>query len=152
MEVDGLYNKVGRDSTKIADQFEEGFFEPVVEVYMTTDTTKPSLVADLVGETLGPHRIQRFTLGRIVVYDPRFKTEKGIGVGSTLGDLRRTYSVDDIGGLEDSPLSAAVRELGMSFALSYSPPAEWFKTHDQGLIPDSAKIEAVYLADPRRTP
>jgi hypothetical protein len=50
------------------------------------------------------------------VYDKRFKTDKGIGVSSTLGDVRKSYPVDWIASEEDG-VFARVEAMGMSFAL-----------------------------------
>ncbi len=91
-----------------------------------------------------------FLVGRITVYDSRFKTDKGVGVGSTLGEIRRNYKVDWIG-FGEGPLFARVEQIGMSFALDYSkPPREWYETHNPTLIPDSAKVVSILLANGTR--
>jgi len=84
-------------------------------------------------------------VGRITVYDPRFKTRKGIGVGSTLGQIRRSYRVDWIG-FGEGPLFAHVQQLGLSFALDARPPAKWYETRDPNLISDSSKVVFILLA------
>ncbi len=37
MTVDDLYAKVGRERTKLVDLFSEGFFSPVLEIYLNQD-------------------------------------------------------------------------------------------------------------------
>lgn len=137
MEVDTLYAKIGRKFTKLVDLQSEGFFVPALEIYLKKDEkSKPSLVA-----IIGPN----FVITHIHVYDPRFKTEKGIGVGSTLGEIRKNYKVDSIG-FGEGPLCARVNEIGMTFALDFWKVShEWDKTRNQALIPDSAKVTSILV-------
>ena len=56
---------------------------------------------------------------RITLYNKRFRTSKGISVGSTLGELRRSYTIRSIEfGMTD--LYASVPELSMVFELESS--------------------------------
>jgi len=145
MTIDELYTAVGRNNTKLVDQYGEGYFTPVIEIYSGQGgRTKPSLVAQIVGQ------YPKFLVGSITVYDARFKTEMGVGVGSTLGGIRRNHKVDWIG-FGEGPLFARVEQIGMSFALDFSdPPREWYKSQDQTLIPDSARIVFILLVDGTR--
>jgi hypothetical protein len=138
MTVDQVFASVGRKSARLVDQQIEGFSSPALEIYLTKNQrTRPSLVAEIVGHD---------RIGRINVYDSRFKTEKGIGVGSTLGEIRREYRVDWIG-FGEGPLCARVEQIGMTFALDYSkPPREWYETNNPALIPDGAKVVSILLA------
>lgn len=140
MEIDALYAKVDRHRTKLVDRHSEGFFTPVLEIYLREDkSSRPSIVLEIVGQ------YPTWLVGRITVYDGRFKTEKGIGVGFTLGEIRKNYKVDWIG-FGEGPLCARVNEIGMTFALDFwkvSP--EWYKTRNQALIPDSAKVTSVFV-------
>lgn len=131
MEVDTLYAKIGRHATKLVDLQVEGFFTPALEVYLDTgQRTKPALVVRLG---------RSFAVSSITVYDPRFRTEEGIHVGSTLGDLRKEYGIDWVG-FGDGPLCARANKLGMTFALDSIPPPEWRRTHNSALIPGSSKV------------
>jgi hypothetical protein len=151
MSIDELYQRVGKEDTKLVDQYSGGFFSPVVEIYLKREPkdAKPSLIAEVVGkppaENVRPFFISAFVVGRISVNDPQFKTSVGIGVGSTLGEIRRWYKVDWIA-FGEGPLFARVEQMGMSFALDYSaPPKEWYATHDPALIPDSARVVSILL-------
>jgi hypothetical protein len=141
MTIDELYAAVGRGNTKLVDRFAEGFFTPAIEIYLPEGLkTKPSVVTEVVGQ------YPRFRVGRITVYDVRFKTEKGVGVGSTLGEIRRNYQVDWIG-FGEGPLFARVEQIGMSFALDNAkPPREWYKTHNPELISDAARVVSILVA------
>ena len=63
----------------------EGMFTPAFKLYMEKDQDrdKPSLIAE-VGSTSR----HSYVITGIIVYDERFKTSRGIGVGSTLDELR----------------------------------------------------------------
>ena len=140
MTVDQLYATVGRDTTKLSDEHLEGFFAPVIQIYLPGGQgIRPSLIAEVVAGSAA------FAVGRITVYDPRFKTSKGIGVGSTLGQIRRNYKVDWIG-FGEGPLFARVQQLGMSFALDAKPPPKWYETHSPKLVSNNAKVVFIVLA------
>jgi hypothetical protein len=152
MSIDDLYQSVGKNITKLNDTYSEGFFSPVIEVYTGQgDREKPALVAEVVGACRAsgerPSVMATFVVGRISVKDSRFKTNLGIGVGSTLGEIRRWYRVDWIT-FGEGPLVARVDQIGMSFALDYAnPPEAWYTTHDAALIPDSARIVSILITD-----
>lgn len=144
MTINELYGEIGQDNSKLVDKFYEGYFSPSMEVYLSGNSVGPSLETEIRPQGVN------FVVGRINVLDSRFRTDREVGVGSTLGEIRKTYHVDwiDYG---EGTLFARVEEIGMSFQLDYgNPPAEWQQTHDQTLIPDSAKVVAVFLASTKR--
>ena len=63
---------------------------------------------------------------RIWLYGQKFKTELGIGVGNTLGDLKNKYTIDDISTAEGS-VFVLVKEIEVGFELDGSKiPREWW--------------------------
>ncbi len=64
---------------------------------------------------------------RISVYTKEFKTGKGIGVGSTLADIKKNYTVTDISTEGEGELAVFVKETEMTFFLDSSkvPPGWW---------------------------
>jgi hypothetical protein len=143
MSIDELYQSVGKENTKLVDKYSEGFFSPAMEIYLeTNNSAKPALIAQVAMKPPST-----FVVGSVSVNDPRFKTDVGVGVGSTLGEIRRSYEVDWIA-FGEGPLFARVEQMGMSFALDYSaPPKEWYATRDPALIPDSARVASILLTD-----
>jgi hypothetical protein len=140
MTIDELHTRYEPSSTKLVATYVEGMFAPVLELYSRGAAKKgrPPLVIAI-------DKDREWVVGGIQVNDARFRTAKGIGVGSTLGDIRKAYAVKwiDFG---EGPLYANVDELSMSFELDLAqPPSEWYKTKDQRLIPDRAKVVSVNL-------
>jgi hypothetical protein len=153
MSINDLYQAVGKQNTKLVDAYSEGYFSPVIEIYKgSSGVEKPAVVAEVMAKcptsNSKPSASYGFIVGRITVNDPQLKTNVGIGVGSTLGEIRRWYKVDWIT-FGEGPLVARVEEIQMSFALDYSMPSEeWYRTHDQALIPDTSRVISVLLTLP----
>ncbi|WP_299892342.1 hypothetical protein [uncultured Lacinutrix sp.] len=63
---------------------------------------------------------------RIWLYSKKFKTDLGIGVGNTLGDLKEKYTVEEISTGEGN-VAVIVKEIEVSFLLDTSQiPREWW--------------------------
>jgi hypothetical protein len=140
MTIDDLHAIHKPSSTRLVAHYPEGMFTPMLEVYLEGATNKS--IASLL---IGIDKNSDWIVGNITVNDARFRTDKGIGVGSTLGAIRKAYAVKSIG-FGEGPLYANVEEINMSFELDITnPPDEWYKTHDQRLIPDGAKVVSVSL-------
>jgi len=142
MSIDEVYRLFGRESTRPEDLYSEGHFTPVLQIFLEPNRHEPGLELGIGWE-------KGWVAVSIMVYDPRFRTEKGIGVGSTLGELRKFYRVKSIY-LVEGHLLASVEELQMSFELKLPRfPLEFVETRDPKLIPDTAKIIAVQLSRER---
>ena len=140
MTIDDLHAMHKPSSTRLVAHYPEGMFTPLLGVYLEGDTNKsiPSLLIEI-------DKNSNWIVGNIKVNDARFRTDKGIGVGSTLGAIRKAYAVKWIG-FGEGPLCANVEDINMTFELDITnPPNEWYKTHDQRLIPDCAKVLSVLL-------
>jgi len=139
ISVDELYNRYGKDNTTLVDLYQEGMFSPAMEIRIPGSAEgKPSMLVE-IGWTEG------WTVSRITVSDARFRTEKGIGPGSSLGDVRKAYALDWIG-FGEGGLVAGVETLGLSFILDRKEvPQKWYATRDPDLIPDSARVVKVLV-------
>jgi hypothetical protein len=138
LSVDSLYSRYDKKNTKLVDLFLEGMFAPAIELYIDgyKEKIKPSLIAEISNV--------KFSIYRISIYDKRFKTNENIGVGSTLGDIRKTYEIKSIG-FGESALYVSVKNFKIYFRLDYNTqiPKEWYKTNNHKLIPDSAKVISI---------
>jgi hypothetical protein len=144
MTVDALHRKHKPQSTKLVARYPEGMFTPMLEVYLEGAAAegRPSLLIEIDKEN-------EWIVRSIRVTDRRFRTAKGIGVGATLGEIRKAYAITWIA-FGEGALYANVEEVGLSFELEgANPPREWYKTGDQRLIPDGAKVvSALVYWDP----
>jgi hypothetical protein len=73
-------------------------------------------------------------IGRVRVFDPRFKTSDGLGVGSTLGQVRAHHRVQV--GFGAGSVYGYVQELPMSFDFGGWPSSD---------LPDSAVVKSVLV-------
>jgi hypothetical protein len=117
MSVDQIAARVGQEWLTLRATFPEGRFQPVLEVASPWVDNGPALSARVTASNC----YHGFFVGPIWVFDRRFKTAEGVGIGSTLGDLRRGYGVDalklSVGGEEGSPPSARLDRIGLIFSL-----------------------------------
>lgn len=80
---------------------------------------------------------------RIRVYGSLFKTEKGIGVGSTLSEIKSKYQLENIS--TEAGLHVFVKEISVCFVLDDSKlPENWWDKMDLEKIPaDLAIVEII---------
>jgi hypothetical protein len=118
--VDQIYARVGRENTRLVDLLQEGQFSPALEVTLPGAPVPISLVV-VVREWPCPG----FSAWGIQVRDPRFKTVDGLGVGSTVADIRSKYDVRIVWGEGDRVV--VVEKLGLTFALAPTtgPESSW---------------------------
>ncbi len=84
MTVDEAQAIVGVDHTKLVATYGEGMFQPELNISVAGFTAGPAITAPIRDF---PCYIP--ALSGLLVHDPRFKTWRGIGVGSTLADIRK---------------------------------------------------------------
>lgn len=93
-------------------------------------------------------------INSITVYDPRYKTEKGIGVGSDYATLRKEYKVDGIAQCWGRPGEAGgpcaiVEDLKMSFVFRQNASEKLSGTNDVNIFPGSMVIARVIITGPQ---
>jgi len=81
-----MYEAFPGDRRRLVDLAYEGMLSPALSLTFqgTTQPQPDGVVAELACQ-------ERLVVWRIEVRDPAFRTEKGIGVGSTVGQLRAAY-------------------------------------------------------------
>lgn len=84
MTVDEAQGIVGVNHTKLIATYPEGMFQPELQISLSGFAPGPAITAPI-------RDVPCFTpaLWGLLVRDPRFKTSRGIGVGSTLADIRK---------------------------------------------------------------
>lgn len=88
MPVDEVLQVYGRERVRIVDLNKEGQFSPAIEIDVPGASVRAAMIADI---SEAPCRT--FSVSRISVRDPRFRTADGFGVGSTLAELQRRKTV-----------------------------------------------------------
>jgi hypothetical protein len=111
---DDVYGRFGRENVRLVDTFAEGTFTPALEVRLDDRAARPALVARLEGEPCG-----RITVWGISVYDGRFRTSDGLGVGSTLGDIRKRFKPE----VSEAEFGPAAYVEGLGLTLGSMPQA-----------------------------
>jgi len=114
VSIDSLYRTVGKQRTRLIDRFREGQFDPAMEIRLGSPAAEPTMVVEVATSTCGP------VVGRIEVFDPRFRTASGLHVGSTLADVRRQHRVRIS---HEEGLRAWSPQLPMTFELDGDRPA-----------------------------
>jgi hypothetical protein len=127
MSIDSLYRTVRRERTILIDRFREGLFDPAIEIRLGQPGARPTMVAEVTMSQCG------LVVGRIEVYEPRFKTASGLHVGSTLADVRKQHPVQIS---NEEGLRAYSGDLPMTFELAGDHPTA--KVHAIAVVRTSA--------------
>lgn len=129
---------------ELTDLGHEGMFSPAFKLYMDRDQDrdKPSLIAEL--GCLSRHT---YMISELIVYDERFKTARGIGVGATLDELRAMHEVGSLEAGGHRGLRAPVPVLKMEFALRGDdwPLKQPGGEEGESLIPGDARIWRIFI-------
>ena len=83
---------------------------------------------------------------RIWVYGTKFNTDKGIGVGSTLAEIKSKYHVESISTEGEGGLSVTVKEISVGIIMDNSKlPVNWWDKMDNKEIPENLPIEEIII-------
>jgi len=133
MSVNQVYD-LYEDRTRLVDLWLEGEFAPALEI--RTGKDKSHLVIASLSDG--------WTVCGIEVKDPRFRTAHGIGVGSSLGDVRRHFSISSVG-WDEGELNAISRQGKMTFKLDGRECMEIMVEDDRHSYPDTTRVSSVFL-------
>jgi hypothetical protein len=118
----------------------EGMPAPAYLLEVAGATQRGGIVAELISGRGGR------TVWRIQVRDPAFRTVAGIGIGSTVSDLRAVYHLDNMAQGEGQ-VAVVVAALAASFFLDQTGPGggELWKLRTPTLVPGTVKIDGILL-------
>lgn len=131
---------VFRGRSRLIDLALEGHLTPALELSFPETLVNGGVVAELVP------RGNDLVVWRIAVTNPGVRTVKGLGVGSSVAQLRSAYHTTSVGSGEGR-VFVMVDELSASFELDTSGPggdALW-KIRDPQQVPGDVKITSVLL-------
>jgi hypothetical protein len=130
--IDEIYDLVGRQRVRLVDLFSEGQFTPAIEIDLPGTNASPSIVA-----RIREYPCRQFAIDGIWVRDPRFQTAEGVGVGSTIGDLRRVY---DVRFSREEGHSVIVNSKRMTFEIAGTAFADAVSVTSVWLWPDPSDV------------
>ena len=135
-----IYVAFPADRRELVDLGYEGMLSPPLLVRFVEASQRDGVVAELVAGREG------LAVWRIEIRDPSFRTLKGIGVSSTVGQLRAAYHLDSVLSGEGNVV-IRVEQLSASFVLDQSGQGgdQLRKFGTPAAVPDSVKIKSVLL-------
>jgi len=144
--IDTVYRAYLEEQVKLVNfkGYAEGMFFPGLAVFL--DDPEEESLHVLIG-FLTIDGVEEWTIDNIFVVDERFKTDRGIGPGSTIKDLRNKYELDSVDFFEGR-LYIRVKEFEGIFVTQFGGFSEEFiKRPDApfSLIPDELVIEQVRI-------
>ena len=132
-EVKELSKLYGEVEIEEVDLMAEGMSTPALELTFEGDESK-SLVLQLSE--------MDSTVCRIEIYSDKFKTNRGIGIGSTFSDIVNNYWYDGPVWGEEGDLVIIAEEINMSFTLE---AGDWWQSGEvEGEIPGDTKITKIF--------
>jgi hypothetical protein len=148
MTADEVYRAARQQYVRLVATFPEGMFQPVLQIEIQGSEATPALTAPI-----REWPCAGFAIWGISVHDARFRTKDGLGVGSTLGDLRRVDSAAKVSGvMTDSGPVVVMETRGLTFRMD--PAARSFTDDSRvtsvWVIPDPVAVRARRCPDRRR--
>jgi hypothetical protein len=140
MTEQALLRAIPANRRELVDLQLEGMPAPAWLVRYAGTTRPDAIVAELQPVTSAR------SVWRIQVRDPAFRTAKRIGIGSTVGELRAAYHLDEMTGGEGR-VGVVVKELWANFALDQTGAdgRDLWRARSPAQVPDSVKITGIML-------
>jgi hypothetical protein len=136
MDANRLQQIFGADNVRKNTITNEGIPSEVIDIYHDG-----SHILRIDADCPNPCRIQRIT-----VMNSRFRTNEGIGIGSTVGELKNHYKIDRVL-LGEGRVYARVESLNASFRLNTSKiNIDITRPLDISRLPDNMEIEGLLFS------
>lgn len=136
MEINKIYDYYPSSRIKKSVRMLEGEKYDVYEIYDNLD--------NFLFE-IEPICEQKCKVFRITIKSPKMKTNKLIGIGNNVGDLKRNYTLDEIIQVE-SIVVATIKNENITFVLDdLSIPKLWFQNQKIENMPEHIKITEIFV-------
>jgi hypothetical protein len=136
--ADDLYDSLPAERRRLVDLRHEGHLSPALELTLARATRPFGVIAEL-----GCQERQGLVVTRLMVIDPAFRTEKGLGVGSTVGELRAAYALGSFS-TEEGSAGVVVEALSATFVLDQRG-IDLTRFRTGNALPESVKVIGVLL-------
>jgi hypothetical protein len=129
------------DRRRFIDLELEGEASPALALTLPNSKVRDGVTAELSGSP------DQYRVFRIDITDPNARTEKGIGVDSTMAEVRAAYDVGKPIFLDEGCFCFEVEALHASFQLDTTGPNSTliFKLRDTDSVPGTTKIRGILL-------
>lgn len=129
-----------RGRSRLVDLALEGHLTPALELSFPETGVEGGVLAELVP------RENDLVVWRIAVTNPNVRTEKGIGIGSSVDELRAHYAITGVGSGEGR-VFIRVDELSASFELDRSGAGgdRLWQIREPNHVPGRTKIASILL-------
>ena len=134
MTVDAVYAAYGRENVALVDLYGEGHFTPAIQIFLPSERGTPVAVATIAAVC------GRYVVMGVSVSSAYFRTGDGLGVGSTLREVRQRYPGARIN-REEQP-SLIVSDARLTFATSddrFTDSTRVVRVWTTSVLPDSAR-------------
>ena len=135
-----VYQEFGEQAVVVGDGYLGGRMYPVLKAYNQATGALSLIVFYAKGKE------NEKIVTAIHVLDERYKTGNGIGIGGTLGELRRSSAISSI--QYSDALYAVSRDGKIRYELDISAesiPAEWLNGGGDSSLPDAMKIRSIFV-------
>lgn len=139
--VDSLYQQFSQQAVSPGEEFFAGRTYPVLRAYGEQGKA-PALTVYFAFNKQTEDKV----ITAIRVFDERYKTPHGIGVGDTLGELRQTGTLRSIQYTDTLYAVARDNKIRYEFDLSSDNlPIAWLNGGDTNSLPDDMKIKSIFI-------
>ncbi|WP_218130674.1 ankyrin repeat domain-containing protein [Sporomusa acidovorans] len=138
--IEALYQEFGKHAVSAGEEFFSGRLYPVLKAYDQDDGALSLAIY------FAQKKDSEKVVTAIHVFDKKYKTVSGIGVGATLGELRTAGEVSSIS--YSDALYAVARDRRIRYELDISAdslPTDWLNGGDTNSLPDDMPIRSIYI-------
>lgn len=124
---------------RITEKYIDGTKKSIANIYLN-DPNNPAIQLELASGTSK-------LVSTISAYDEKFSTDKLISTRSSVGDIRKQYTINDVK-IMNNAILLSVKSMKMLFELDIPPEVvltEWVNTDNPSSIPDDIKIKRIVV-------